>query len=79
MDPSNGIKTVGVITFYTSILVFIAVSAVEFYVVSKRKFKMDASALITMSLYFIVMLVRFLRCFVSKNGNGIDIEDDSPF
>ena len=39
---------------------------------------MDASALITMSLYFMVMLVRFLRCFVSKNGNGIDIEDDSP-
>jgi len=76
MDPN--IKTVEQITFFTSIAVFVMVSAIEFYVVSKRKFKMDASALITMSLYFVVMLVRFLRCFVSSNGNGIDVESDSP-
>jgi hypothetical protein len=74
----SNIKKVGEITFFISIFVFITVSAIEFFVVSKRKFKMDASALITMSLYFIVMLLRFLRCFVSKNGNGIDVEDDSP-
>ena len=76
MDPK--IITVGSITFNMNILVFVVVSAVEFFVVSKRKFKMDASALITMSLYFVVMLVRFLRCFVAKNGNGIDVEDDTP-
>ncbi len=70
MDPR--IITVGNITFYMNILVFVLVSAVEFFVVSKRKFKMDASALITMSLYFVVMLVRFLRTFVSK-GSGIDV------
>ena len=30
------IKTVGEITFYTSIFVFVMVSAIEFFVVSKR-------------------------------------------
>jgi hypothetical protein len=50
---------------------------VEFFVVSKRRFKMDPSALFTMSLYFTVMLIRFLQCFINQKGE-IDIKDDSP-
>ncbi len=39
---------------------------------------MDPSALITMSLYFSVTFIRFLRGFINRGGGGIDIKDDSP-
>ena len=59
--------TVSTITFYANIVIFVGVSLAEFYVLSTRKLKLDPSALITLSLYFIVMLIRFLRCFISNN------------
>ena len=59
--------TVSSITFYTSIIIFFVVSMSEGFVISARKLKLDPSALITLSLYFIVMLIRFLRCFISNN------------
>ena len=73
-------QTVNRITFYTRIVVFVIVSCTEMYVVSKRRFKLDPSALITLSLYFTVTLIRFLSCFVNQNGPGdLDVKDDSPF
>ncbi len=61
--------TVNTITFYTNILIFLSVSLAEFYVLSVRKLRLDPSALLTLSLYFIVMLIRFLRCFISHNAD----------
>lgn len=43
-----------------------------------RRFKLDPSALITLSLYFTAMLLRFLRCFLNSNGEGVDVNDDTP-
>ena len=77
-DTAGGIHTVSQITFYMRIIVFVIVSSTELYVVSKRRFKMDPSALITLSLYFTVTLIRFLSCFINQGGN-LDIKDDSPF
>ena len=78
MDPA--MQTVNRITFYIRIVVFAIVSCTELFVVSKRRFKMDPSALITLSLYFTVTLIRFLSCFINQNGPGdLDIKDDSPF
>jgi hypothetical protein len=65
------------ITFFTRIFVFVIVSLAEVFVVSKRKFKLDPSALVTLSLYFTVTLIRFLSCFIDRNGE-VDVKDDTP-
>jgi hypothetical protein len=79
MEEDTPIQTVNRITFYTRIVVFVIVSCTELYVVSKRRFKLDPSALITLSLYFTVTLIRFVSCFINNKGGGLDIKDDSPF
>ena len=61
--------TVDHITFYLNILIFPIISLVEGYVVSSRKLKLDPSALITLSFYFIAMLIRFIRCFITGNAD----------
>jgi hypothetical protein len=48
-------------------LIFIGVTIAEGYVLQARRFRLDASALITLSLYFTVMLVRFIRAIVEFN------------
>lgn len=55
------------ISFYSSILIFLGVTLAEGYVLQARRFKLDTSALITLSLYFIVMLIRFIRCLANHN------------
>jgi hypothetical protein len=55
------------VTFYVSILIFVSVSLVESYVLLMRRLRLDPSALITLSLYFIVMLIRFIRSMVQGN------------
>ena len=52
---------------YLSILIFVGVAVAEFYVLSVRRMKLDPSALITLSLYFTVMLIRFLKQFIADN------------
>ncbi len=80
MEEDTAMHTVNRITFFSRIIIFAVVSCVELYVVSRRRFKLDASALITLSLYFTVMLIRFLSCFINKDGaGGLDVKDDSPF
>jgi hypothetical protein len=80
MKEDTAMQTVNRITFFSRIIVFAIVSSVELYVVSKRRFKLDPSALITLSLYFLVAFIRFLSCFINRDGPGsVDIKDDSPF
>lgn len=49
------------ITYYINILIFVSVTVVAVYLLSVRRLKLDPSALITLSLYFIAMLLRFLH------------------
>jgi len=49
-------------------------SIVQASVVVLRRFKLDLAALITMTLYLVVMLVRFIRCFITwKRTDPIQI------
>lgn len=49
------------ITYYINILIFVSVTVVAVYLLSVRRLKLDPSALVTVSLYFTVMLLRFLH------------------
>jgi hypothetical protein len=75
---SPPVTVVNQITFYVNVIIFVIAFVAEAYVLSKRRFKLDPSALITLSLYFTVMFLRFLRCFINENGVGIDVTDDTP-
>ena len=67
-------ETVDKISFYANIVIFLVVSVAEGFVLSARRLKLDPSALVTLSLYFTAMLIRFLRGFFTDNkDNAIQI------
>ena len=49
------------ISSYTDIVIFVIVTLVEVTVLLIRRFKLDFASLLTMLLYFIAILTRFLR------------------
>jgi hypothetical protein len=57
-------NTIQEISKVTDITIFVIVLITQAALFGVRRFKLDIAAIITLLLYLVVMLIRFLRCFI---------------
>ena len=58
-------ETIEEISKITDITIFVIVVSIQTSLFAVRRFKLDIAATVTLLLYLIVILIRFLRCFIN--------------
>jgi hypothetical protein len=70
--PSESPSQFSDLSQYIDLTIFPIVFASQLFVFIKRRFRLDVSAIITLVLYLLVMLIRFIRCFIQKANNRLN-------